>query len=147
MTHSLAQTFEVRRRCMIHAPIIPDGHVVCILPTVANLHIVVPNDQIEKPLHQLAGLERGQIIDLLGVVSEGKDRLPTRDWVGSYHRVNGAQFLADVLGTATGCAVDLEVGLLSSNAELGLCICCSQAVEKLLIRSRKTVVELISRGP
>jgi len=79
----------IRRRSMIHAPIIPDSEIVRILPAVAHLQIVVINYQTQKPREKPFALAGGESVDVLYVVAEGEDRFPAGYGVGAYYLERG----------------------------------------------------------
>ena len=81
------------------------------------------------------------------MLADCEDRFPARDGVGADHGVNGGKFFADVIGGASGGGVEFEVIVFGARVELGLRVSGSQGVEEFLVRSRKTVVELIAGSP
>ena len=81
------------------------------------------------------------------VLADCEDGFPACDGVGADHGVNGGKFFADVIGGASGGGVEFEVIVFGARVELGLRISGGQGVEKFLVRSRKTVVQLIAGSP
>ena len=67
------------------------------------------------------------------VVAHSEDALPSGDWVGADHWVDGLELGADVLGCATRVAVELETILLRGLLEAWLRVCGIEGVEELLV--------------
>lgn len=87
------------------------------------------------------------LINALRVVADSINALPAGDRVGPDNWVNSSQVGSNILRCTALGTVELEVVLLGTLVEDRLCISGSQALEELLVRWRKTVVDLIARRP
>lgn len=61
--------------------------------------------------------------------------------------MNSTQRISNVQRRSARLGVQLESVPLRSTVEARLSICCGKSLEELLVRSRETVVELVSAGP
>lgn len=104
---------------MIRASIIPDGHVVHVLPPVAQLQVVVLADELHEPLQEVLRLGLVEAVDHLHVVADGVHALPARHRVRADDGVHGLEHLADVLGRAPRAFVHSVSALLSWFGERG----------------------------
>lgn len=64
---------------MVDTAIVPDSYIVRILPSKADLKIVILSQQFQKPLSKLDTLIFRNFVDALGVVANGKDTFPSGD--------------------------------------------------------------------
>lgn len=83
---------------MIDRPIIPDGHVILILPPIADLKIMILDNELYKPIEEMLGFLLAETVDLLNVMAYGEDAFPTSDRVGADHGMDSLEDVADVLG-------------------------------------------------
>jgi len=132
---------------MVHTPIIPNRHIVYVLPLIPDLQIMVLYDQLHKPVQEVLALVLGQTIDPLYVVTDGEDRLPTGDWIGADHGVNGLEGLADIFGRAARGGIELEVVALRRFVEAWLGVVCDESVEEGAEGRGDAVIEFVARGP
>jgi len=137
----------IGRGGVIHAPVVPDGQVVLVLPPVAHLQVVVVDDQADEPVEQRAALESCHVVDLLHVRTDGEDGFPASHWVGADHGVDGLEDLADVLGGAALGGVELEAVAFGSLVEAGLCVSRGESLEKALVWGGDAVEELVAGSP
>ena len=105
---------------MIHTPVIPDGEIILVLPSVSDLQVVVIDEQSHEPVEQRLTLQLSHVVDLPDVVSDGENALPAGDGVGADHGVDGLEKLADVLGCAALTAVEVEAVLVGGLVEARL---------------------------
>jgi hypothetical protein len=61
--------------------------------------------------------------------------------------VHGTKVVSDIFGCTTGTGVDLELVFFGNCIEAWLGICCSEALQELLVGLGKTVVNLIAGCP
>lgn len=108
---------------------------------------MVVHNQPHKPLQQVVALLFRQAVDALRVVAHGEDALPARHRVGAHHRVHGRQLVADVLGRAPGCRVQLELVLLGALVEGWLREGGGQPFEEFLVGLGDAVVDFVAGGP
>jgi hypothetical protein len=113
----------IKRRRMIHAAIIPNRDIVRVLPPIPHLQVMVLRNELHKPLEQVPALVLGKIVDLLHVVPDGEDALPSGYGVCAHDRVDCFEDFADVFGRAAGAWVDREVVLVCDLVEAGLGVC------------------------
>jgi hypothetical protein len=132
---------------MIDTPVIPNRQIIRILPSVTDLQVMVLNNELHKPVQGSSALFLRQSVDLLDMVSNPKNGLPSCDWVCANHRMNGLQVSAHVLWGSTRFTVELETVLLGAEAKAGLCISGCKAFEELLVRLGKPIIQLIPRCP
>ena len=92
-------------------------------------------------------LSFGYLVDALGVVADGVHALPARDRVGPDDRMNSLEIRSNILWSATFGTVQLEVILLGALVENRLGVGGGQSFQKLLVRWRQTVVDLVARRP
>ena len=74
--------FIIKGSRVEHAPVIPDGQVVGVLPPEPDLEVVVVRDELDEPAQQIVAFGLTQAVDPLGVVTNGEDGLPTGDLRG-----------------------------------------------------------------
>lgn len=61
--------------------------IVRVLPTEAHLQIVVLNNKTHEPFKEMGTLLFSNFINLLHMVTNGENTLPSSHWVGADHRV------------------------------------------------------------
>lgn len=132
---------------MVHRPVVPDGQIVDILPPVADLQVVVLDDELDEPVEEVLRLGLAQPVDLLDVVAHGEDALPARHGVRADDGVDRLEELAHVLGGAPLGAVQLEAVALSRLVEARLGVGCREGVEEALQGLRDAVVDLVAGCP
>lgn len=74
---------------MIHAAIIPDRQIIRILPSMPNLQVVVLRNQLYEPVQRGFAFFFGEPVDLLHVVADCEDGLPTGHRIGADYGVCG----------------------------------------------------------
>ena len=129
---------------MIDAAIVPDGHVVGLLPPEPDLQVMVLDDQLHEPVQKMLGFLIRQAMDPFHVVADGKDGFPARHRVSANNRMDRLEDLADVLGGAARGRVDGEVVALGGVAEQWLGVVGCQGVEELAEGRRDAVVEFVA---
>ena len=132
---------------MVDAAVVPNSQVVDVLPSVADLQIVVFDDQLNKPVQEVLGLIICQAMDVLDVMADSKDALPTGNRVGTNNWVNGFKHIADVFGSSSRSGKERESIRIGGLFETRLCVVGSQAVQEVLQRLGDAIVELIPRCP
>lgn len=140
-------TLNIIRRRMIHAPIIPYGQVIHVLPAITHLKVVVLHNQLHEPVQSTPALVGGQTIDMLDVVADRKHGLPACDGIGADHGVLSCELAADILGRAARLAIELKVVVFCGLVEARLGVCCRQAFEEFLVGRREAVVDLVAGCP
>lgn len=60
----------VGRGSVVHAPVIPDGNIVGVLPLEAHLQVVVLDNELDEPVKEMLALLVGQAVDALAVVAD-----------------------------------------------------------------------------
>lgn len=76
VTLALAETLLediVGSGSVVHAPVVPDGDIVGVLPLEAHLQVVVLDNELGKPVEEVLALLLGQAVDALAVVADGVD--------------------------------------------------------------------------
>lgn len=74
VTEPLAQVIRSGR--MHHALVVPDRNVVLIDPPVPDMDIVVNDDHLLQPVHDLSRLDLRQAVDALNMVAEAVYGVP-----------------------------------------------------------------------
>lgn len=120
---------------MVDTTIVPDSHIVSILPAVADLEVMVVDKQADKPIEQAPGLERRETINALHMVTDGENRFPACYGVRADDGVGGLQVFPDVLGSTARGGVEFETTIFGSFVEFGLGVSCCQGFKEPLIRS------------
>ena len=128
-------------------PIVPNRHVVDILPADAGLQIMIVFQQRLEPAQQQSAFFRRHPVDVVDVLSHRVQTLPARHRVGADHRVHGAEHAAYVLGGAARLVVDFDACPCSGVVEVGSREGTGQAVEHLLEGWGDAVVEFVAGGP
>ena len=105
---------------MIDTPVIPNCHVIRILPAMSNLQIMIIHNQLHEPFEESFRFQGRHVVDLLNMFANCEDRFPACDGVSTDDGVDGGQFFADVVGGATRGEVEFEVVVLGSLTEFGL---------------------------
>lgn len=129
---------------MVHAAIIPDGDIAHIDPLVAHLHVVVLEDQVQKPIHQGLGFGGGHVVDVADVLPDGIHRLPPSDRIGADDWVCGGEVLADVKWGAARGGVQGEIASLGGLVQLGLGAVHGEGFEEALVGGGEPVVKLVA---
>lgn len=75
---------------MEHAPVVPDGDVVGVLPAQTHLDRVVLCHEVVEPLEEVVALLGRDVVDVPHVRADGEDALPARHRVRADHGVDGA---------------------------------------------------------
>lgn len=132
---------------MVHAPIIPNRHIIHPLPLEPDLQVMILHNQLAKPPQEMLALVLGQPVDPLHVVAHGKHRLPPRDRVGADDGVHGLEHLADVLRRAARRRVHGEVVALGGGREERLRVVRGERVEEGAQRRGDAVVQLVAGRP
>lgn len=96
MPTAMPKALMIRRRSMIRAPVIPNGHIIDILPSVPDLQVVVFHQQLDEPIFQHLALVFGHAVELLEVVSDGVERFPACDGVRANDGMDGCEFVSDL---------------------------------------------------
>lgn len=144
-THPLPRiVIVISRRSVVCTPIVPDGQVVGVLPSVPYLQILVFENQAQKPSLQRLGLQRRDVVDVLHMNTNREDGLPACHGIRADDRVDSLQEFASVERRASRVRVELEAALFGDLVELWLGKCSGEAFQKLLVRCRNAVVELIA---
>jgi hypothetical protein len=100
---------------------------------MANLQVVVIDNEAQEPFEQRLGFQFGQSIDVLYMVADGEDRLPACNGVGPDYRMDGFEDFTNILGCAAGLRVDFKPVLGGSFVEFGLRVGGGQRFEELLV--------------
>jgi uncharacterized ParB-like nuclease family protein len=74
---------------MVHTPVVPDGEIIRILPSMANLDVMIFRNQRREPIESSLAFFFGQPIDVLHMVADRKDRFPACHRIRAYNRVCG----------------------------------------------------------
>lgn len=83
---------------MIHASVIPNRQIIHVLPLMSDLQVMVFDNQLHKPIQCLLTLFFRQSIDVLHMVPDSKDGLPSSNGVRADHGMDGRKRVANVLG-------------------------------------------------
>ena len=105
---SFPQPLQIRRRSIEHTPIIPDCHIIWMLPALPRLQIIIIHDQLCEPFQQRLRFQRRYMVNVLHVGVDCEDRLPVCDRAGTNDGLEGGQFFADVVRGTTAVSVDFE---------------------------------------
>ncbi len=132
---------------MVNGAVVPDGEIIDVLPAVADLKVVVLDNELGEPVEEVLGFSLAEAVDLSNVVANSEDTLPAGDRVGADDGVDGLKELADVLGGTTLSTVNLKAVAVSSLVEAGLGICGGQGVKEALDGLGDAVVDLVARSP
>lgn len=132
---------------MVDGAVVPDGEVVEVLPAVADLEVVVLDDEVDEPVEEVARLVVGEALDALDVVADGEDALPARHGVRADDGVVRLEGFPYVLGGPAHAGEDLEAVVRGRLVEDGLRAVRGQALEELLHRGREAVVDFVAGGP
>lgn len=137
----------VRRRGMIGAAIVPDSHVVDVLPAQPDVQVVVLDHQVDEALEEVVALVPGEAVDARDVVADGEDRVPPGDGVGPDHGVRRLEDDADVLGGPARPGEHGQVVGRGGLREVGVGAVRGEGAQEGAQRRRDAVVQLVSRCP
>lgn len=132
---------------MVHASVVPNSQVIYILPAIADLQVMVLDNQLDKPVEEMTGLLLGQPVDLLHMRSHRENALPTSYRVCADHWMVGFERITYVVRRTAGSGEDSETILLSCLCKSGLRVVGGERVEEALEGSRYTIVQFVSRCP
>jgi len=105
---------------------------------------VVLVDELQEPAQQMLALCLRHAIDVFHVGADWEDGLPASDRVRTNNWMDRLELRADVEGTAARLLVELEAASCRSIVEAGLCECCSQSLEELLVGLGYAIVDLVA---
>jgi hypothetical protein len=134
LTSPRALTLVVERRSVVHASVVPDGQIILVLPSLADMQIVVLNNQLDEPFQCMLAFLLGQAVDLLHVMANSKDRFPACDGIRSDHGMLRSQFATHVLRSTARLVVQVESVFLCGEIETRLRVCGREAFEEFLVR-------------
>lgn len=132
---------------MKHTPIIPNRQIILIAPLEPHRQIMVLVHQLIEPLQQPRAFRWSKLVDVLDVMPDWKDALPTCDWVRADYGMDGFELGADVQGVAARLLVEGEVAAGGGVVEAGLGEGGGQGFEEFLVGSGDAVVDLVAGGP
>lgn len=132
---------------MVNTTIIPDGKIIDVGPSVADLQVMILHNQADEPVQEVLGLVFREAVNVLDVVAHGEDRLPAGHGVGAHDGVDSLKYFSDVLGSSTRRSEEFEVVLLGCCVEVWLGVVGRESVEETPEGWRDAVVELIAGGP
>ena len=81
---------------MVRTPVVPNGEIVDVCPSVPQRQVMVLQQQSNEPVLQTLALIFGEPVDFPQVMANGVKRLPAGDGVGSHHRMNSFKCIADL---------------------------------------------------
>jgi hypothetical protein len=111
---------------------------------MANLEIMIFRHQRDEPVKRSLALLLCELVDACHMVAEREDRLPTRDGVGADDRVDGFEYVADILGGAAWLAVELKAVFFGAGGEAGLGVGGCEGLEEALVGCRETIIEFVA---
>lgn len=132
---------------MVNAPVIPDSHVIDILPLQTDLQVMVLDDEVDKPIEKMAALGLAEPMDAFDVLTNSKNRFPSGHGVRAYDRVNSFEHLAYIFRGAAFRAVDPKAILFGGLIELRLGVFGRQRIQKALQCRRDAVIQFVSGCP
>ena len=132
---------------MINTSIIPDRHIIGILPAMSNLQVMIVHNQPHEPFQQRFRFQGSHAVDVVHVLADCEDGFPACDRVCADYRVDGGELIADIMGGAARGGVEFEISFFGGLDEARLCVSGGQRVIELLVRCREAVVELVARSP
>ena len=121
--------------------------IILVAPLEADLEVVVLSDHSKEFIEEVGALALGKTVNVLHMVTNGKDCLPAGYWVGADNWVYSGKLVADIEWRATLLSVQLEIVVLSCLCEKRLSVGSSQTLQELLVSWREAVVNLIAGGP
>lgn len=121
---------------MVHATVVPDGQIIGVLPSMADLEIMVLHDQGKEPVQRMLALLLTKLIDLRHVVAYTKDGFPAGYRVCANNWMDGFQLGPYVLWRTSRFAVQFEVVILRGGTKPRLCVGCCEPLEELLVWRR-----------
>jgi hypothetical protein len=110
--------------------------------------MVLFNPPVER-LQKLSALTLAQLINPLGEIADSKDGLPPCDGIGSHHRMNSLEVIADICWVTSWFFVNfpnIRFGIPSAKKPVSR-ESSRQALKELLIRIAITIIQLIPRRP
>lgn len=93
---------------------------------------MVLDDEVGKPIEEMAALGLDNPVDAFNVLADGKNRLPSSDRVRTDDGVNGLKHLANVFRRAALRAIDAKAVLLGGLIELWLGVLGRQCIKEML---------------
>jgi len=132
---------------VVSGAVVPDSEIILVVPLEAALKIMVLSDHTEELILEVGALTISQTVNVLAMVTNSKDALPSSDRIGANNGVVSGKFTTNVEWVTTGLLIKLELLVLGSLGEEGLSICSGQTIEELLVSRREAVIDLIARSP
>lgn len=108
---------------------------------------MVLDNQSNKPVEKTLALRCSEAVYCLAMMPDSIQTLPSRHGVSPYNGVDSFQASSNVLGSTPRPGMQFVIVLLGAILKNRLSISGSQALEKLLIRFRNTIINFISRSP
>lgn len=98
-THPIAQplALKVGRGCVYHASIVPNGHVILVIPPVSNLNIMIQHNHLMQPVQHPLAFGVSHAIDELDMCAEGINAVPASDRISANPWVDGTKLFSGVL--------------------------------------------------
>jgi hypothetical protein len=121
--------------------------VILVVPLEADLEVVVLSDHAEEFSKEVRALTLREAVNVLDVMAEGKDGLPSSDWVGANDWMLGGELGTNIQWRSTGRIIEFKFVVLGGLGEEWLSISCSKSVKELLVGWGEAVIDFISRGP
>jgi hypothetical protein len=112
-----------------------------------DLKIMILRDQPDKIIEQISALLRSEPIDLLDVMSDSENALPTGDGVGPDNGMDCAQLSADILWGTSRSRMDFKVIGTCDLIKLWLGIGSCQRLEEFLVWLGDAIVDFVARRP
>jgi len=107
---------------------------------------MVLRNHTQEFLQQLVRLHREQLVDIFWERPNCENAFPARHWVCSHYWMNRPQRPPHVLRAASHIFIDPHLGILIRRLEEPLADeSCRQTLEKLLIRVREAIIDLVAR--
>jgi hypothetical protein len=103
--------------------------------------------QLREPSQEMLALILGHLIDALRMVAYGVYAFPASHRVRPDNWMDGGEVCADILRSTTLGTVKLVAVLLCALVEDRLCVGSCQPFQELLVSSRQTVIDLVTRRP
>lgn len=126
-----------------------EGHtkITLTIPLEPTLQIMVLSDHSQELVSKVIALTLSKTIDMLYMVTNSKDGLPSSDWVSADNWVFSGEFVADVEWVTAGFSVELEFLVFGGLGEEWLSVGGCESVEELLVGWRETVVDFVAGCP
>jgi len=132
---------------VVGGAVVPNSKIVLTVPLESALQVMVLSDHTEELIEEMIGFTLGETIDMLYMMANSEDSLPSGNRVGADDWVLSGELLADVEWVATSLRVELESLVTSGLSEERLGVGGGKTIEELLVGRGETIVNFVAGCP